>query len=348
MKRQKTSHAEKEDSQEEEFQKIEKPLEKPLHYTGLKWQLSKTLEVVRTGEYKMSSHTVVFDVDDTLCCLVKYNIKAKLEDGSCVINYESDNTTYQHVFYPHYNVVLLSLINWGWNVSFFSARPLERKERVEYIISSYIKQSLALFSEDAESDYQAFIKAGQFRIFTRGDLTYYEHLPKEEYEAYGEYKKDLRTCIAKDQEGKETQDIRDIIIIDDDLCYVLRSQYPFIGLSYTASSNYKSYLSSPNPEYRKKELQEYNPINNAYYLFGALLRCKKLLEDGKTTFLRDALDMVCLKPKDFEPTEQYKHFCGRGAPDSDWFLRPESNLYQKEWIEEGKAAIVELSGEHVE
>lgn len=308
----------------------------------MKQQIHNILEEAKSGNYKLKPYTVVFDVDDTLLLHWMGTPKLKRElvkDNHFVTYVDEDGDKYLHMFLPHYSELLMSLVSWHWNVTFFSAGAADR---INTVIFSYLRHILSHYTDTPVSAYEILVKSGQFKILSQKSLIDNNHLISErrEWEAGGEQKKDLRLCA---------KNVEDAVIVEDDRSYVIGTQYPFLGLSYTAASNYKQYLHSKNDDHELPGESGHSVSNNAFYVMGALLKCKKLLDDGACEFLREALDIVCQKPKEkWNITdEEDLYYCQWGGPNSKWFLRPETNFDREKWIETGKEFIQSLLQEDV-
>lgn len=223
---------------------------------------------------------VVFDIDGTLCVIpqAKSEIAAHKFPNAHLIKFETNTEGYSQstplLFFPGYGEVILTCLNWGWHVDFFSS---EFAGRNEALIPAYLKVVLEPYSLDIEADYEALIKRGKFNVFSHHHLSYVKNRKVSQYEQDGDYKKDLSII----------GDIKDTILVDDDLSYAC--QIPYIGLDWNFSYLFRCY-----PE--TKEMPNYAP-----YILGILAECKECIDEKRLT-LRQALSEVLKK---LEPWKQF-------------------------------------------
>jgi hypothetical protein len=270
------------------------------------------LQAIRDKTYQVHErHTVVFDVDDTLCTTLNWKppspppLSEETDPHQCIKpipgplsffwHVEEYKSWYQYSYIPNIGQVLLRIaLDWKWNVCIFSAAD---RPRVVALIQSLLEETLALYIDIVSA--KAFVsllmhKYGQFTIYAAPDMT--NRYRKKEYWAHendpliypyvedSQEKKDLITCVF---------DSRNAILIDDNRSYVMGSQYPFLHMSFNAIFN---------SQYDPKHVANYTISDVADYIMGVLYKCKELLEHDKDDegefYLRLALARVLKKPDD--------------------------------------------------
>ncbi len=223
--------------------------------------------------------------------------------------------TYQDLYfcYQNFDKLVLSVLSWdGWSVDFFSAGIAERNE---VLISGYFIKKFVGYSHNPQGDYLSIVAAGRIQIFSYNHMVVGEKdFDRSSYERYGQLKKDL-TVISSD--------ISNIVIADDDRSYILGSQYPYIGLSGSASQDFSSVLAKKS--YKSLEDLPFNPNKNANYIMGIILSCKEMLDNNETNSLREALDLQ-LRHNGDSIIKPHNDYGSRNYDYSPWFLNPGSEL----------------------
>ncbi|MBX9977492.1 MAG: hypothetical protein K2X98_04535 [Alphaproteobacteria bacterium] len=233
-------------------------------------------------------HRVVFDVHHTLCTPGKDEKKYYPGGCSMVFRYQlygDYSHTSKWFFYPGFGEVFLTLLEWGWHVDFFSA---EEHHKTEVMIPAYLKTVLSPYSQNIERDYDILRQNKAFNIFSHHHLSYEKgRKHNHPYASPGDYVKDL-TCIG---------DSQNILLVDDDYTYVAEDQYPFIPMNFSESYNFSRHYLGKNAQ--KKEVSDCSPfpLQNAAYVLGVLVDCKRILDDISQTSLRQALDSVLKNPE---------------------------------------------------
>ena len=255
-------------------------------------------------------YRLVLDIDATMCCTLSTSTDRKwiaenFPHGE-LIHWKGTEYEYLHFFYPNFEKLLLSILSWdGWSVDIFSAGIAERNDE---IISRYFIKKFAAHTTNPHELYQNLIESGRIRIFSRDHLIDGERDYKG-YEQYGQKKKDLSVI---------DKDVSNVVIADDDRSYILGSQYPFIALSYSASSNLESAIRRKDIDFLKTTT--FNPMKNAEYIMGIIIACKEKLDNNKAGSLRGALDLVL--------QHNGQSFINDMHLESPWFIEPTRELFE--------------------
>jgi len=270
-------------------------------------------------------YRVVFDVDDVLCCSpisFSHHIDKKEEIAfhenitkfpqAVVIEWQHNKSPYIHFFFPDLDKLILTILTWeNWSVDFFSSGV---KERNEEVIPILLKKLIAKHSNNPDADYELIVNSGRCRVFSRDHMVNAEALYSDYkltgYELFGNRKKDLKAV---------SDDIDNTILVDDDRTYVTGDQYPFICTSYQASLGFASYLKTGSEYYRKL----FDPVQNAYYILGIVLACKKKLDAKEALSLRSALDLVLRHKGKTAQTDEDRSSRPEATP---WYLHPATEL----------------------
>lgn len=248
--------------------------------------------------------TVVLDVDNSLCRPIKVPaekiitaVEAVYADSphSLLIPYfDSNNGTkqdwYLHTFFPDVPEMIITLLQWGWNVHFFSAAVERRNEKV---LPVFLKEALRPYFKDPNEALEALMQ-DRISIFSRGHL------------------RDSRASLglrkAEDAEAKYHKDLEHIglnvdhtILVDDNLSYAPhQAQEPILGLSVTCAKLYEKRVLHKKP----MDGMGHDARKNGVYIVGILSECRtKMLEKGLN--LREALREVLhvSEPLRHSPTE---------------------------------------------
>lgn len=209
---------------------------------------------------KPPKRRVVFDIDETISWLFPLSrIKSMTQEHpECnVTSIVLDNSGIQsYVFTPYIHHVFDFLLEKEVEVSFFS---LGSKERNKKLMEASLK---TYYGADA---YEKHIAAGQFRVFSRGDVR--------------DGKKDSRVIIGDSEELTDNT-----IFVEDNPRNIPKDQHPCLHAGYFDGRSLENFFYAPSITH----MEAFAP-NLAYYFLGVLDACFTELESNPRLTLRQAL-----------------------------------------------------------
>lgn len=288
----------------------------------------------------------VYDIDGTLCEVVRdagqnrQEILKRLPRAMVLPFYDgSEKTSYSHVFYPDFAELFLTLLSWGWDISFFSAGV---EERSAIVIPAYFKYALAPYCDNPAIQIPQLLDK-RIAVYSK------QHLKSEKdiewinqlYMAGGKKKKDLRIL---------TDQMDSCILVEDDSTYAVGGhQYPYLKGNILLNCKEFYYRKNEKKDLYAKSLWEiredsqfkdghYPQKDYAAYQLGIFIDCKKIMDEQKKP-LRIALSEVLKIEKSYKDHKKFGP-CILYVKDLDYGETGHSKIQR--WIDQGQSAIAQM------
>ena len=316
-----------------------------LFLTILNDSQSSTLSEILKQPSKKShtTPTVVFDIDETICKSKRVVVEdlesiSKKMPGSVVIPYCCEGKIYNHLFFPDFGEVFVEILQWGWNVNFFSSGAKKRNEKV---LKIFLRNVFAPYSDSIDNDLEQLLQK-RIRIFSNCDKVVSREIESDvnrQYEANGLFKKDLRVLGV---------DLLQVVLVDDDRSFAVGGeQYPILKSNlllelralnlgkfcelYQLNGNIANEIS--------RIADEIFPENDyAAYILGVFSKCRDLMSDQKLGLRTALINLLTIKkrPDDLQengPCIQYS---------SGIANTPGALAKVRDWLQTGKKHISSL------
>jgi hypothetical protein len=216
------------------------------------------------------SYTVVFDIDECLCCRGEDSVKdlkrMKKQLPECpIIHFTHDSCGKIHyIFLPYLQILFDYLLEQGARIVFFSGGSEERNVAV-------IPALLTSFWGDQK--YKTLKSKGQFDIFSKEDL--HNHCREDH--------KDLNVVI------RDGESLSDVVLVDNDPFFTVRDQKPSIHVRNIWC-----------PFWADADIDRFHErTDSVYYMIGLF---KTYFERKKYRKLPLREGLQCIIPEDHERT----------------------------------------------